>query len=166
MFVYLVRHAIATAREATDGRPDAERELTEKGISRMRRSVRTLDRLNLVFDEIWTSPYRRAAQTAELVAEMPSFDGPTRVVDELRPGGDVNRLALELQKSLEKIGIALVGHEPDLGHLATQLVGGQSRNVAAFKKGGVACIELDEDSRTLQGQIRWLLTPRQMRMIR
>ena len=91
---------------------------------------------------------------------------PVRVVDSLQPDGDYIALTDELQQHLEQLGIALVGHEPDLGQLASYLLTGERNPSVRFKKGGVACIEVyDLAPPKPHCQLRWLLTPKQMTAI-
>ena len=165
MLVYLVRHAIAVPRDGVTAFDDASRELTDKGIDRMRRCVRGLDRVGAGFDEIWTSPLVRARQTADILAESPNFTGRSKVVNALAPGGDLNQVVRELQQNARVASVALVGHEPDMGELATLLTTGQAGSTFRFKKGGVACIEIDDLSPPLRGELLWMMTPKQMRSI-
>ena len=69
MLLYLVRHAIAIPRGAPGISSDASRELTPEGIRRMRQNARALVQLDVVIEEVWTSPLIRARQTADLLAE-------------------------------------------------------------------------------------------------
>lgn len=179
MFIYIVRHAIAVDRGSPGIALDAERALTPKGIEKMVRHVTALVKLGVTVDEIWTSPLVRAVQTAELLAEglsLPDPDAssdardapgatggvPVREVDDLAPGGDPAALCEQIVREGPFTGLALVGHEPDLGELATWLLTGTPFGALRFKKGGVACIEVDTPGSPLRGELRWLLTPRQM----
>lgn len=164
MLIYIVRHAIAVPRELHVGLDDAARELTEKGVERMHQIVRGLDGINVVLDEIWTSPLIRARQTADILAGARHFRGSVRPVAALAPGGDPTQIVRELATVSPQAAIALVGHEPDLGELAALLLTGRSQSFLEFKKGGVACIELESNAPP-RGTLRWLMTPRQMRNI-
>src|SRR5690349_1646647 len=70
MRIVVVRHAIAVAPEefVSADRPDEARPLTAKGRRRMRRAARGLHRLVPTLDLLAASPYRRAQETAEIVA--------------------------------------------------------------------------------------------------
>jgi len=161
--LYLVRHGIAVPYGTPGVSSDASRKLTPAGVKKIRRSAQALARLRVVIDEIWTSPLVRARQTAELLAEELTSKAPVRVVDALRPDGEFNALTDELQQHLEQAGIAMVGHEPDMGQLASYLLTGVRSSNLRFKKGGVACIEVyDLKPPTPRCQLRWLLTPKQM----
>jgi len=164
LLVYLVRHAIAEDRDPRGESDDAMRRLTPQGIDRMRQHVQALARLGIELDAIWTSPLTRAVETAELLAELHGFRGRLERVDELAGGGAHDRL-IERIASFRGDGLALVGHEPDMGELAAMLIFGSPDGSIRFKKGGVACIALDPDADRTRGELKWLLTPKQLRQI-
>lgn len=163
MRVYLVRHAVAVPRDAPGVVDDASRELTPQGVTRMRRAVRGLAKLKVDLDRIWTSPYRRARQTAEILSQAFPNSGVVRTCRGLAPGGGFDQVVRLLASNASLDSVALVGHEPDLGELATRLVGGPDRPILQFKKGGIACIDIEQFTPPCQGELRWLLTPRQLR---
>ena len=106
--LYLVRHGVAEER-GPKWPDDGKRPLSADGMSRLKKSARGLDRLDVKFDVILTSPLVRARQTADILsAEM---DGhPTIVnVDSLTPGGTFAALVSDLEKHTRKTRIALVG---------------------------------------------------------
>jgi len=131
MRLYLFRHAPAFDRDDWTG-DDAERPLTADGeriATKMLKSLRTL----LKADEILTSPWRRARQTAEIAAERLSL--PLREADWLAGGAaDPEDICEHLADSAD---VLLIGHEPDLGQLIAYLTGGA---VIAMKKAGVAIL--------------------------
>jgi phosphohistidine phosphatase SixA len=63
-----------------------------------------------------------------------------------------------------KGAIALVGHEPDLGHLAAWLVGATSP--MPFKKGGIARIDVKRLPPAQDGTLVWMATPGMLRGLR
>ncbi len=164
MFIYLVRHAIAVER-GTPGFSDEARPLTPKGRQRMKEIVRGLGRLNVAINEVWTSPLVRARQTAEVFAGQRGFDGAIRDVESLSPGGDAVELLALIRAAAGIEGLALVGHEPDLGELCGRLVTGNSDSIAVFKKGSVACLKVVELEPSIRTQLLWLMQPRELRYI-
>ncbi len=135
MQLYVIRHAIAEERR--EGRVDAERALTDKGKARFGRAVLGLRRLDVRFTEILTSPWRRASETADLLAPLSERE-PTALETLAMPPGE--RLLEELAKS-ETGTPALVGHEPWLSELiALLVVGDRGDGDPRFelKKGAVA----------------------------
>jgi phosphohistidine phosphatase len=165
VYLYLVRHGVAVSHGSPGISSDAERGLSNKGIVKVRRNARALACIGVEMDEIWTSPLIRARQTADLLAEGLQITAPVRVVEYLQPEGKFEALTSELEQHLEQAGIALVGHEPYLGELATYLLTGVRSSSFRFKKGGVACIEVYDATPPIHCQLRWLVTPKQMAAI-
>ncbi len=161
--LYLIRHAIAAERG--DAWPDDDkRPLTEDGIARMRKAARGLARLDVTVDVILTSPLVRARQTAEIVAAALDARPALVVMESLAPGAAYAAFVAELEKHARKSRLALVGHEPGLGELASRLIG--SRHAIEFKKGAVCRIDLDQIPPAGPGHLRWFLTPRMLREIK
>src|SRR5262245_29406443 len=119
--LYLVRHAIAAERG--DKWPDdSKRPLTHKGIARMRFGIRGLDALGVDIDLVMTSPLLRAVQTAEIVVRG-LRSNPTMIkTAALAPGGSPSGVAEALASHSKSRGIAVVGHEPELGELAAWFI--------------------------------------------
>ena len=160
----LLRHGIA--EERCPERVDGERALTAVGRSRTRAVAERLVQLGLGCDQLVTSPLVRARQTAEiavgagLVAQgSPSLS--SRVDAALAPGGDPLPLVAEFQRAASAhkglLRLALVGHEPDLGALAAQLIGAPEGAIA-LKKAGIALLLLGPG----RGQLKLLMAPRQL----
>jgi len=163
MVLYLVRHAIAEDT-ATSGR-DADRALTADGKARMRRAAEGLRALEVKLDLLLTSPYRRATETAEILAGVL---GPveTRELSELAAGADILELIRALRPYRHLDAIGLVGHQPDLGCLASHVMTGSAQTCPlSLKKGGVACLEIATARGPLRGDLLWLVTPKQLRVI-
>jgi len=68
MELYLLRHGLAVERGTTGFENDSARPLTPKGRRQLRQIAAAMKRLNLRCDLILSSPFRRAKQTAEIVA--------------------------------------------------------------------------------------------------
>jgi phosphohistidine phosphatase len=155
--LYVLRHGIAHDRAAPDCPPDAERRLTSRGIERTRSAMRGLRELGVEPARIFTSPYRRAAETARIAADVLGLD-PREVAqtDSLLPeaGG---RAFLE---QLPATGDAMcVGHAPQLDELIGAAIG-HGGAPTALKKAGVACLEQPRCHDTWR--IAWVLTPKQL----
>lgn len=164
MDLYLVRHASAVPAGETVP-DDASRELTPKGRRRMRRNARSLRRMKVCIEEIWSSPLVRARQTAELLAEELGIDDQLHIEETLSPGSDFQGLLGRLRESQHLSGIALVGHQPDLGRLLTWLLTGQSADGIDFKKGGIAHAQVEDFGPPANCRLEWLLTPGMLRQI-
>ena len=163
MTLYLLRHGIA--EDKTVDKPDRDRTLTPRGRARMRRAAVGLRVLVGHVDEIFTSPYPRAAETAAIAAaSLPKGPKP-RTLDALAHGTSPME-ALRLLRSVAKgEHVMLVGHEPELSRLASLLLTGSIDGMHLdLKKGG--CIAID--IRTLAPRVAslaWLATPRTLRKI-
>lgn len=142
MQLFVVRHAIA--EDALPGHDDAARELTADGERRLRRVVQGVRGLGWRFERVLTSPWARAARTAELLA--PLSDGKPVATELLcqAPGPELLALIADVTAPPHKrSGTAVVGHEPWLTQLIGWLVLGEPEAGRAFelKKAGIAWLE-------------------------
>jgi phosphohistidine phosphatase len=161
--LYLIRHAIAEERgEAWPD--DSKRPLSDDGKSAMRKAARGLVRLEVVFDIVLSSPFVRARQTAEIVANEYDDRPPIVAIESLTPAGSFQAVLNDLEKHAKKSRIALVGHEPSIGELAARLAG--LRRPLEFKKGAVCRIDVKTIPPAGPGALRWFLTPRILRAAR
>jgi phosphohistidine phosphatase len=157
--LYLVRHAIAGERG--DQYPDdSKRPLTEHGMSRFRKAARGLGEMGADIDLILSSPYLRARQTADILAEQLRGHPPVVETAALAPGSAYRELLAELGRQGRASRIALVGHEPDLGSTAARLVGCPAS--FEFRKGGVCRIDVGGLPPTAPGALRWFATPKML----
>jgi phosphohistidine phosphatase len=154
MRVYFLRHGQAAARGDWPG-DDRDRPLTEPGVELMRREAEAIKRLDLALDLIITSPWLRAAQTAEIVADH--LDMRSRLLrdERLAPGFDTRRLEKVLRENEMAAAVMLVGHEPDFSDTVGELVGGGR---IVVKKGALLRVDLPEHS-VRRGQLVWLIPP-------
>lgn len=160
--LYLVRHAIAAER-GPDWSDDAKRPLTHKGIARMRQIVDGLRELDAGIDVVLTSPLVRARQTADLLVQGLKPAPGLVVTAALEPGGSPAGLLSALGPYANAKGVALVGHEPDLGLFGAHLIG--AAVPLTFKKGGVCRIDVAGTLTAGAGQLIWLATPAMLRAL-
>jgi phosphohistidine phosphatase len=158
--LYLVRHAIADMR-GPQWPNDAKRPLTEHGVSRFREAVQGLRVIGVEIDEIFTSPLVRAKQTADILSHGLKTTTSVRLLKALEPGHGPAAVVEQLARETNKRRVALVGHEPDLGELASHLLG--TRKAVPFKKGGVCRIDLGAMSSLRAGTLVWMLPPKILR---
>lgn len=161
----MVRHGRAEARAvfARTTRADAERPLTDDGRRRTRRVARGLAGQIAALERIATSPYTRARQTADLLAER--FDTPAEPVEALVPGAAPESFLLWLQEVPEEACVAAVGHEPGLGRLACWFLTGRGCPALPLKKAGACLLRFRGDPGPGRADLRWLLTPKQLRQL-
>jgi phosphohistidine phosphatase len=126
--LWLLRHA-----EATDGSPDGDRPLTDRGVRQAEAAGLALARLGTHIELCLSSPKLRALQTARLACEHLGVE----VTVEPALGGepfDVHELTAGLED------VMLVGHDPSFSLTLHDLTGAQAR----MRKGGVAGIAKGE----------------------
>jgi phosphohistidine phosphatase len=159
--IYLVRHGIAEDRSAS-GR-DEDRVLTRDGAEKMQRAAAGLAWLDVKPDAIWSSPLRRALQTAEFVRDAiaPGLELVTE--PRLRPEADVDAMLHRLQAASGVQALMLVGHEPSISALASALLTGTTSGARMpFKPGSTFAVELTSFPPTGRGSLRWFLTSEQL----
>jgi phosphohistidine phosphatase len=135
MEIWLLRHAAAEDRSAS-GR-DADRTLTEDGHKRARGVARGLAELEPGIERIFTSPYWRARQTAEPVAQALDLADSLRETRALEPERDPAEILEEIRAD-GAASVLLVGHEPHLGALLGRLVAGRPGLELPMKKAAIA----------------------------
>ncbi len=161
MELYFLRHALAAEPGTVEVAHDSERPLLPEGAEKMRRAAAGMKRLGLEFDRIVSSPYLRAKQTAEIVADVYKFRGKLRFAEALTPQASFKDLARLLQDFDASAKLLLVGHQPSMGDFVSELAFGQGGATIEIKKGSLCFVELASGSS--RGVLKWLLTPKQMR---
>ncbi len=157
MQIYLIRHGIAADRNAQT--TDAERPLTEGGRKKTKRVAQRLADLGVRFDALLASPLVRAEQTAAILQGM-GLAARYELFTPLAPGGDIH-LWVNWYQLQTYNAIALVGHQPDLGQWAEQLVwGDQGANGdrLILKKAGIIGIKLNPNGNPVGNGELFLLT--------
>jgi len=145
MLLALMRHGKA---EPKGEKPDELRSLTSEGF----RDVESVAGL-LPFKPsiVYSSPYRRAIQTAEVVASR--YGVKVSIVEELKPG-------VFTVDSLRKINVRdralLVGHAPSIELVLSSLIGGGS---VKMKASSIAIIEVEELDYSMATLIALLIPP-------
>ena len=141
MELYLLRHADAEEFAPAHG-GDSERALTTKGKHQARGVADGLRSLEISFDVIFFSPFVRARQTAEIVAELLKLHDKVEMTQELVPGGDGKALISEI-KIRRADSVLLVGHEPCLSRLISMLLSGRPDLSIKMKKAAVCKLEIE-----------------------
>ncbi|HET7039063.1 MAG TPA: histidine phosphatase family protein [Gemmatimonadales bacterium] len=167
MRLLVIRHAIAGDRDVfaqETGRPDSERPITAEGRKKMREGAAGLRGVASDLAVLGSSPYVRARQTADIVAE--AFDGLTVTdVPALASGGSRDGLIAWLNQQ-HAACVGLVGHEPDLGLLIGWLVtGDDAAPFVNLKKGGACLLELGGPAGPASAELLWVLTPKLLRRL-
>jgi phosphohistidine phosphatase len=166
MELYIIRHAIAQQLGSKNDFLDEKRVLTAEGRAAMKRAARGLRALGVEFDLIITSPLARALETAEIIADAVGLSKKdVEQSEHLAPGGSTDELFAEIKRRAGAESVALVGHQPDLGNLISTITVGNEGMLVELKKGGVCLINVVETVPAVRGELKWLLTPRQLRLL-
>jgi phosphohistidine phosphatase len=162
MQLYIVRHGIAIDREDPKCPPDPERYLTEEGLEKTKQVAKGVAALGVTGDLFLTSPYVRAAQTAEIFAsELGYAKQKIRRTEWLLPGAEPTQLFRELAKEKQAPAVFLFGHAPQLDDVIAAALSSK-KHLTGLKKAGVAFLELKRVSPPI-GELVWLATPKILR---
>jgi len=162
MELLIVRHEEAEKRAA--GAQDADRRLTARGKQRMQQAVEGLRTVVPEIDTIATSRLVRAVQTGRILAAAYGVKKP-RKLDSLEPSGDRDEVLEWLQEQGENETVALIGHEPHLGLLASWLLAAPLNHFVEFQKGGACLLAWPDSPAPGNGWLKWAMTPRQLRKL-
>jgi len=153
MQLFIVRHAPAEELARTD----ADRELTPKGRRLFREFALKVMKPDHAPQLILHSPLVRAVQTAEILREVIGLNREKMRVDaRLGPGVSASQLA-SVAADFREERIAVVGHNPDVSHCTSQLIGGGS---IEFKKGSIACLDFFDIVSPQLGRLVWFMSPK------
>ena len=164
MDLYVVRHAIA--EPARSGHDDHDRALTDEGERKLKRAVRGMRALGWRFDRVLTSPWLRAARTAELLAPVAKTAPVATDLLCRSPSPELLALLSQAPVAAEpRFSTALVGHEPWLGELVALLATGDTAlgEALQLKKGGVVWLRGSPASGGMT--IRAALPPKMLRAL-
>jgi phosphohistidine phosphatase len=153
MDLYLMQHG-----QATTETEDPDRPLTDAGRASVQRVAESARAAGVRISGCCHSGKLRAAQTAQLlvseIGEEPSIEARPG----LAPDDPVEPVAHWLRAQTEHQSLALVGHLPFLGRLASLLVAGDEQaQVVGFQMGGLVKLEpkVDRDGFC----VAWALPP-------
>jgi phosphohistidine phosphatase len=157
--VLIIRHGIA--EDAASGQRDTDRALTDEGKQAFGEVARGLHSVLTPVHLIATSPLVRAVETAEILAR--TYNDPAFIrTDALAPGRRPQELLNWLWQAPPNETIAVVGHEPDLGHLLSYALGGVDWTFWHAEKGGAALLSVPDNAEPGAAQLAWCLTPDQL----
>jgi phosphohistidine phosphatase len=162
--VLVVRHAIAedAAEYARSHPDDAGRPLTAEGKKKMKRVAEALRTLVPEIQLLATSPFTRAVQTAEILGA--AYDGLDHVVvPVLAPAQSAADVTSWLAGERRHDTVAIVGHEPGLGRVASWLLARSERSFIEIKKGAALLLSFPDAVDAGAATLVWSLTPSQLR---
>ena len=113
-------------------------------------------------DVLITSPFVRAAQTAEIFAEAIGYaPDKIHVSEHLKPNENPAEIVKEIQR-LKVKEVMCFGHGPHVDLWISYLAGARG-TFTALKKAGVACFE--HQSVHGKWELLWLVTPKILRSL-
>ena len=162
--LYILRHAPAALNGTQGNDIDSDRPLTQKGTKSMRRAAKGMKAIDVSFDLVLTSPYLRAHETADIIADVYKLSEEKLIVsDALTPEGDPRDLIAQVRSHDPAAkSILVIGHEPYLSGLISVITSGDLTTSIAFKKGALARLDVDVLDYARCGSLVWLLTRRQL----
>jgi len=164
MNLYILRHGIAVEPGTPGYEQDSERPLIPKGRRQLQQIAGTMEKMDLRFDLVVSSPLLRAEQTAEIIAKSLKLEARSRTSDALKPDGNPITLVRQLNElNPAPEDVLLIGHQPNLNRLISLLTAGDMDMVIDLKKGGLCKLETESLQTGQCAMLAWLLTPKQMR---
>lgn len=163
MNLYILRHGLAVDPGSPDYSKDSDRPLTPKGERKLWKIAQAMEDMELSFDLILSSPYLRARQTAEIVAEALALRKKLELSETLTPAGSTKKLIDSIRhREPAPKEVLLVGHEPYLSELISLLIAGNRDVAVTMKKGGLCMLCAESLEHGCCATLEFLLTPKQM----
>lgn len=144
---------------------DAERFLTTEGRRKSKLAGIALRALGVEADVVLASPYVRAKETAELVADGLDFKGRLEFCEALKPPGSAVALVRVIRQTNCERAL-VVGHEPFLSAFIGLLIAGSRSACVNLKKGAVCKLSVDDLQAKQCATLEWLMTSKQLTAIR
>lgn len=165
MELYILRHGEAGKR-IPNGVKDSERPLTAAGLEEVEQVASALAKLGVGFDFVATSPVKRASQTAGAVADVLKIKkGGMEEWGELKPEGSRAELYRKLSQFKPESSVLVIGHEPYLSTMVSEIISGGAAGGIVLKKAGLARITVTSFQPRIKGELKWLLTPKHIKKI-
>jgi phosphohistidine phosphatase len=167
MQLLIIRHADAGDKNewAETGRPDSERPLSEKGRRQFPRAAKALSRLVPDVGLVATSPFTRALETSDIYLENLATSTTRKLTESLIPDAEPTAFIRWIGDQRRRKVVAIVGHEPHLGLMATWLVAGLDESMLTLRKGGACLISFEKTVGKNKGTLEWLLEPAHLRRL-
>ena len=155
MNIYLIRHS--DAEKASLKIKDFDRELSTKGKSKIKIAVENWKNIIPAFDYIVTSPLKRAAQTAKIIASGFNYEDEI-IIDKRMGTGSKTEDLIDIANYLGSENIAFIGHQPDLAIHTSNLIS-SSGAFLDFKPASIVKISFNNKIRTTKGYLEFLIPP-------
>ncbi|BDQ01510.1 MAG: phosphohistidine phosphatase SixA [Ignavibacterium sp.] len=153
MNLYLIRHSIS--EKLIPPKKDFERELTSDGIELIKKASEGWKKIISTFDMILYSPYVRAEQTANVIAEVFSVKEKLIRENNIAAGCSTGSL-IDVLSVYQGNNIAVVGHQPDLSNHISNLCSNNHLNLS-FPPAAIAKISFDGMLNFGRGRLEFLI---------
>lgn len=151
MALYLVQHGLSLPKEQ-----DPEKGLSDLGKAEAARMAEVARDYGVSVKAVRHSGKKRAAQTAEIMAEHLYPPEGVTAIDGIAPLDDVTAFAAGAANRKNEM---IVGHLPFMEKLVGHLTAGSAdKRVLKFQNGGI--VRLDHDPESNAWSIIWTLMPR------
>src|SRR6187402_1281982 len=168
MTLYILRHASAGTRRANPVL-DVKRPLDKDGKRHCLLLGHALTALKINFDVVYSSPLKRAVQTASLVGTETGYEQRIVLSEGLSPAANYEAFEKLLATCSHEENVLLVGHNPNLPAFIGRLLtgGGRIGKPAAvrMRKGYIAKISTDRAAGQNGPTLQWLMEPRMVRAL-
>jgi len=161
MELIIVRHADAHAIGEHNISSDRERSLTSDGRRVAQRLAETLKALGHVPDLIAASPFKRALQTAQILAATLRPGDEPETCQFLAPGAQ----AADLMKWLNTVAAEqaiVVGHAPDVENIASAVLSRTEELDIHFGKAAAGCFTFETTPSLGAARLEWLIQGKQL----
>jgi phosphohistidine phosphatase len=155
MELYLLRHG--AAEQPSGSGKDSDRQLTPEGLHILRRGVKQARLAGLNPSLILSSPYVRAAQTAQVAARLLRYSGEILQSGSLTPNASPSDLWNELRLHSDHSSILAVTHEPLVSAAACWMLG-STRAMIQFAPGMMVRIDFENPGSEPRGMLRRIFT--------
>jgi len=159
MDLYILRHGDA-GPHLSSKTDDKNRSLTSLGKEEITDVARALKEIGGKIDVIFSSPLKRAYESAVIVSNILKIKGKVKVLEDLAPEGKRLIVYQQISKQKEETVILIVGHEPLLGEIINEIIHkDKGLSNLELKKGGIARLRMLSLKEVPFGELRWLMSP-------
>jgi phosphohistidine phosphatase len=159
--IYILRHSDAVNLNEKGVYTDRDRFLSDEGKEKMVEVAKGIKKLGIDFDKIYTSPYPRARQTAEILAETYKINDKIEDCDLLTPEKSPNDMIDYLVENHTEDSVCLVGHEPLLSEIVSVLISEYPNASIKLKKASLCKIKVHAVSKnSLSAELEFIATPK------
>jgi phosphohistidine phosphatase len=159
MQLVLLRHGDSIVA----GYDDVRRPLSPLGERQAAAAAKFLLSFGPPVESILSSPFERTQKTAEIIAGLVGIRS-VAATEYLVPG-TAERQLIDQLNGMDKAGVLLVGHEPQLRSFLSHLLTGSRGSLFEFRPGSMACVASTSPLEPGKALLRWLVNYEQLQAI-